>query len=387
MKPRTRGFLGVPVWLLLPVALLAVGWLGACGDDDDDDDATSVESTEEAEAEATTEPTGEETEAVAEGTVESTSPEAEGTFVAEERIDLVAVHGSSPDFIALPTLAAWDILEERNIHVEQQYVEDGATAIQAIAQGQAQIATNIAANTGVAAAEQGVNVKEVVGAQRMSWALAARPEFATLEDLQGRSIAVHSDVSFTKTVADWFAEEYGIEMDQLIIPGSEVRAQALANGEIDSTIIDIADVVRISQVSPDSFTVVTTLGESLGDLISGGTFIDADWADENPEIALEVTKAMVEGLRRLSSDRDYAVSLAQEALPEEDPQVVEDVVDQYLERELWDPNGFVTEATAQATLDFYAQFGQVDVDPATADLNKYFAIDLLNQALDALGRE
>lgn len=355
-------------FMFVGLAVLALVLFVACGDDDDDDDGNGEATTPAGEA---TTPAGAETE--------------EPTDQAE--VNLTAVHGSSPDFIAIPTLAAWDILAEEGINVKQIYVEDGPTAVQTVVRGDAQIITNVAANAGVLAIEEGANIKMLAAPQLMTWSLASTPDIETIPELDGKEIAVHSETSFTRTVAESFAREYDMSPNIIYVPGSEVRAQALANGEIDATIIDLSDIARLEQVAPGSFNILATLGETLGDILSAPMFIDSEWAEENPDIAVKVAEAVILGLRKLNDDPDYALQLAQEALPEEDPAVLETLVNQYIERGLWPPNGVMNEETANATLQFYFENDQIDVDPATADLSKYHAFDLLNQALDNVGRE
>lgn len=305
-----------------------------------------------------------------------------------ETVNLVAVHGSSVDFIAVVPLAAWDILKDRNINVQQRYLEDGPTAIQALEQGDAQIATNIGVNVGLLAVEAGATVVDVLATQRPTWALVSTPDFQTIEDLEGATIGVHGETSFTKAVADFYAQQYGLNMNQVIIPGSEVRAEALANNEIDASVIDFPDIVTLTRTyGADAFNVLATLGETLPNLIEQDIWMDREWLEQNPDTALEVEKALLEGIRKLRTDKDFAMRIAQEALPEEDPAILEQLIDEYTARDLWEPNSFLTEDNAKFTLEFFAGVGEIDVDPETVDLTTYFNFDLVNDALDEIGRE
>lgn len=342
-------------WPTLLLALVAVVLLAfaACNDDDDGDDDGNGGATE-----------------------------------APEVINLTAVHGSSVDFIAIVPLAAWAILEERGIHVEQRYLEDGTLAIQALEQGDAQIATNIGVNVGLLAVEEGASIIDVLATQRPTWALVSTPDILTIEDLEGKTIAVHGETSFTKAVADFYAQEFNLNMNQIIIPGSEVRAEALANNEIDASVIDFPDIVTLGRTyGEDSFNVLATLGETLPNLIEQDIWLDSDWAEENPDLALEVVTALLEGIRKLRTDPAFALEIITEALPEEDPDLFAELIAEYTDRNLWEPNSFLTEANAEFTVKFFFDVGEIDVDPATADLTKFFNFDLVEQALDNIGRE
>ena len=354
--------------LAMLVALILVA--GACG------------GTEAAETTAGTNTTQAATE-----TTQATAPaETTTTEAAPEPVNLTAVHGSSPDFIALVPAAAWTILAESGINVEQQYVEDATIAIQAMVQGEAQIATNIGVNVGLIAVEEGAPIVDVMATQRPTWAFVSRDEFSTIEELKGATVGVHSETSFTKALADFYDEQYDLGMTQLIVPGSEVRAEALANDQIDASVIDLPDIVRLSATYPGSFVVLETVGETLPMLIEQDIWMDRGWVEENPEVALQVVTGLVEGLRKLIDDPEFALNLATELLPDEDPASLEELITEYASRGLWDPNGILTEETAAFTVDFFAELGEIEVDPAAVDLNDYFNFELLGSALEALGR-
>jgi NitT/TauT family transport system substrate-binding protein len=321
------------------------------------------------------------------GDTGGTAAEGEGETqeeAADEPVSLVAMHGSSPDFIALVPLAAWDILAERGIEVEQRYSEDAATAVQAMTQGEIQIGTNIGVNVGVPAANAGAEIVDVIATQRPTWALAVRPEIDSFSDLEGATLAVHGEASFTRAVADWYAEREGFDYQQLIIPGSEVRAEALAQGEIDASVIDLPDVIQLSQVYPGEFEVLETIGETFPELIEQDIWFDANWVAENRDLAVEVVTGLLEGIRRLREDPEYALELASENLPEVEPAVLEETIAEYQERDIWPADGLLTEERALETLEFFFSVGELEVDPASIELEDYFDFSLLQDALAEL---
>ena len=199
-----------------------------------------------------------------------------------ETINLVAVAGSSEDFIALVATAAWEILAEEGIVVEQRFLEDASTAIQAVTRGDAQIATNIGVNVGVPAVEAGANIVDVVATQRPTWALAVASDINSFDDLDGKRLAVHGEASFTRAVSQYFSRLHGFTYEELIIPGSEVRAEALAQGQIDASVIDLPDIVQLAKTYPGKFKVLSTIGEEFPELIEQDMWFDRDWAEANP---------------------------------------------------------------------------------------------------------
>lgn len=299
---------------------------------------------------------------------------------------LQAIAGTSVDFISLVPLAAWEILEEEDgITVEQRFVEDGATAIQAMEQGEAVIGTNIGVNTGVPAVESGADIVDVVGTQRPTWALAVAPDIADFSDLEGKRIGVHGETSFTRAVAQYYAKEHGFEYDELIIPGSDVRAEALAKGRIDASVIDLPDVVQLSAEYPDSFKVLSTFGEQFPDLIEQDLWLNRTWAEENPELATKVVRAIVEANRRLTEDPAWGLEIAKENLPDVDEAILEELVNEYADREIWSTDGGITPEKALTTLQFFDQVGEIDIETPTKEtVDRYFDFSYLDDALAEL---
>lgn len=346
--------------LILGAALMVVA--SACGGGSADTSAEVTTTTSEAET--------------------TTTGGATTTTTVVEPVELVAVAGSSIDFIALVPLAAWEILAEEGIVVEQRFLEEAPTAIQAITQGDAQIGTNIGVNVGVPAVEAGAAIVDVVATQRPTWALAVAPDINSFADLEGKRIAVHGEASFTRAVSNFLAELHGFTYEELIIPGSEVRAEALAQGQIDASVIDLPDVVQLSATYPGSFKVLSTIGEEFPELIEQDLWLSRAWAEANPELATRVVQAVLEAMRRLTADHEYAVALAAEHLPDLDPAVIEELVTEYSSRDIWPADGLMTSERAFETLVFFQSVGEIDLGEITEEsVSKYFDFSYLENAL------
>lgn len=348
---------------LIAIAAVLGLVLTACGGDGDAGDTT--------EAPAGTDAPG-----------TTTGPDSSTACAVDDPVDLVAIAGSSVDFISLVPIAAWETLAEHGVNVEQRFVEDASTAIQAIQQGDAQIGTNIGVNVGVPAVDAGASIVDVVATQRPTWALAVAPGIESFDDLEGKRIAVHGEQSFTRAVSNYFADVNGYSYEELIIPGSEVRAEALAQGQIDAAVIDLPDVVQLSQTYPGSFDVLVTIGEEFPELIEQDIWLDSQWAVDNPDLATCVVEGIVGAMRELTSDTDYALDLAVETLPDFDEAVLEDLVEEYSTRDLWPADGLLTPERALSTLTFFNDVGEIDIGEVSEEsLDAYFDFTYLEQAL------
>ncbi|HVR33734.1 MAG TPA: ABC transporter substrate-binding protein [Acidimicrobiia bacterium] len=318
---------------------------------------------------------------------DTTEPAGDTTTPAPEPAVIRVIHGSTLDFIHLVALAAFDILEEEDgIIVENVFAQEAETAVQAVVQGEADVAVNLGVNVGVPAVDAGADIVDVVATQRPTWALAARPEFETMESLQDARIGVHGEASFTRAVSIFFAEEYGYTYEELIIPGSDVRAEALARGELDASVLDLPDIVLLEATFPDSFHILQTIGELFPELIEADVWFSTEWAEANPELATAFVRAIVQASRKMTADTDYALGLALEHLPEMGEDVLRRLVEEYSQRGIWPDNGLMTEERALTTLQFFQEVGEIDIEtPITSDtVNRYFDLSYLEAALQQL---
>ena len=308
------------------------------------------------------------------------------TEAPAEPIVINAIHGSGLDFIHLVGLAAFEILEEQGYTVENIFAQEAETAVQALVQGDAQVAVNLGVNVGVPAVDAGANIVDVVATQRPTWALAATPEIQTMEDLEGARIGVHGEASFTRAVSIFFAEQYGYEYEELIIPGSDVRAEAIAAGELDASVIDLPDIVLLEATFPDSFHILQTIGEQFPELIEADVWLDAEWAEANPEVATDVVGAFVQAARRMTEDTDYSLALAMEHLGDMGEDVLRRLVEEYSERGIWPQDGLINEERALTTLEFFQEVGEISIEtPVTSEtVARYFDFSYLEAALQEL---
>ena len=90
------------------------------------------------------------------------------------------------------------------------------------------------------------------GAQRM----AAR-HTGTIKDvkqLDGKRVGYHAPITVTEALVKWMAQHYKITPNWMMIPGSDVRSEALMRGQLDATPAEIGDVLNILTArSPGSF--------------------------------------------------------------------------------------------------------------------------------------
>ena len=315
---------------------------------------------------------------------ESAAPTADPVAGAK----LAVVYGS--DSIGVndwPTKVAWDNLIARNMDVDIQFVAESELAVQALIRGDVQIAHS---NPPVAinANEQDATIKAFNDYKRQSWSLASKVSIEKVEDLAGKTVAVHGETSFTKTVADLIIKEYNLQdVNVVIIPGSEVRAQALLSGQIDATVLDVQDVINVENAQPGAIKQLLSFGQRFPDLTSGRWISDSDWVDANQVVAKEVMKALIEANRQVVNDPETAIKDAVAFYSDAEPEIIEATIRAYVDNELWTLNGGVTEETALAELKFYFDGGQTTLAATPENVERAYMFELQEEVLAEIGRE
>ena len=97
----------------------------------------------------------------------------------------------------------------------------------------------------VKAVESGMNVR-IIGEQvRNEWQLVTPVLFKDPKQLDGKRVGYHAPITVTEALVKWMAQHYKIRPTWMIIPGSDVRAEALMRGQLDATPAEIGDVLNI----------------------------------------------------------------------------------------------------------------------------------------------
>lgn len=286
------------------------------------------------------------------------------------------------DFV---TKQAWDALAARGLNVEYQFVADDTLGVQAVIRGAADL-TGSTPPSIINAHEQNPKLQALIQHNTQGWSLASLPSITTVEQLAGKRIAVHSETSFTKTVADLIIKEYKLpDVEVVIIPGSEVRAQALISGQIDATILDIQDVALAAKEAPGKVNLLVSFAEIYPALTSIRFAGSKDWIDADPALMHEIVKVFVEAGRAANDDPEATVQAAIANYPDQDPEVVRAIVEAYINGGHWIVNGGMTPENGLQELQFFHDAGQTTLEPTPANVSALYRIDILDGVLKEIG--
>ena len=194
---------------------------------------------------------------------------------------------SSADLGDIPSLLAWEQLKKQGIEVTPTFFPKTDLAVQAVVAGEADIgsAAGIAV---VKAVESGMNIR-IIGEQvRNDWQLVTPVSLKDPKQLDGKRVGYHAPITVTEALVKWMAQHYKITPNWMIIPGSEVRAEALMRGQLDATPAEIGDVINILNAKPGQFHVMISYAKTFPQLIGSMYFARADYVQKNaaPSVAV-----------------------------------------------------------------------------------------------------
>jgi NitT/TauT family transport system substrate-binding protein len=291
---------------------------------------------------------------------------------------------SSADMGDIPSLLAWEQLKKQGIEVVPTFFPKTELAVQAVAAGEADIgsAAGIAV---IKAVESGMNVR-IIGEQvRNEWQLVTPVSFKDPKQLDGKRVGYHAPITVTEALVKWMAQHYKISPNWMIIPGSEVRAEALMRGQLDATPAEIGDVLNILNAKPGQFHVLISYAKTFPQLIGSMYFARADYVQKNAstvEIVLEaILKAHRDAEARPTSVKENALRL----LPETKPELVDAIAGTYKELRIWDVNGGADRPRGEASIKFFEESGLLKKDAVS--FNQAFDPGPLDKVLKKIGRK
>lgn len=291
---------------------------------------------------------------------------------------------SSADMGDVPSLLAWEQLKKQGVEVVPVFFPRTDLAVQAVVAGEADIgsAAGIAV---IKAVESGMNVR-VIGEQvRNEWQLVTPVSIKDPKQLDGKRVGYHAPITVTEALVKWMAQHYKIAPNWLIIPGSDVRAEAIMRGQLDATPAEIVDVLNILNAKPGQFHVLISYAKIFPQLIGSMYFARADYLQKESATVDSVMEALLRAHRnaeeRPPSVRENALRL----LPETKPELIDAIAASYKDLRIWDINGGAGKERGDASIKFFEDAGLLK--KGAVSFAQSFDTGPLDRVLKKIGRK
>jgi NitT/TauT family transport system substrate-binding protein len=306
----------------------------------------------------------------------SSSP-SDGAVEGSIRVALGDIEGVE----TLNLLIALERVRERGIDVELTEFAEEDLAAEAVLGGQADV--TLGAPYAVIQ-ETGAPIRIICQLQTSRFfAIVDAEAYPDWQALDGETFTVHSRGSTTEAMALLVQQEEGIEFGEIsYVSGAEVRATALLQGNVRATFLDIPAWNFVQEQAPDRFHELP-----LPDVPATDEAFVANvaWLEANPEVARVLLEETLTTWNAIIEDANFVVEERERLGLAEDlePELEEQIVPYY--EQAADEGVFATdcggEEAARADFEFYGLVGQVEGDPATLNVEDFWDLGPLQEAV------
>ena len=299
------------------------------------------------------------------------------TTASADKIKIALAETPSDELAAF--FVALDRAKANGLDYEWTAFSDEELAIQAVLSGQ----MDIGFGTPYAAMQRSkAPIRIIFQLSKLKFFPVTTKKYATLEDLDGEPILLHSRGGGTDSIANVIEDKMGITFgERSYVPGSANRVVALVSGQADATIIDLSNKNKVMRQHGDKFNVLPMFDVEASDeaLFANLDWIKANEDDVNTFVAAlaSVWADMAEDPTIISRETDPDGPIGQ--LPAEILAELDNFYTEAAAGGLYDPVGGGLKA-AQADLEWYTQAGQLEGDPSTLNIEDFWYMAPLDKA-------
>jgi NitT/TauT family transport system substrate-binding protein len=272
-----------------------------------------------------------------------------------------------PDLTTVPILAALDALRADGYDVKQVELAEPELAIEGLAQGDYAISAE-ATSPALIANQQGAPIKVIADVVGNQWAFYGSEDISSCDDLVGQPVGIFSEGAVaTAMVKYWVSQNCSEgEPEYLVIGGSDVRAQALQQGEIVATALEIGDVATLEAQTGTTMEPLVDFTDEIPDLHPQTVYANTDFLKDQAEAAQAFMDALAAEHAKINEDPAYLVGLVEKYLPESVDDTLSATAQKYVSDGLFDATA-LTESQVQATIDFFVEAGVLEEGLTAAD--------------------
>jgi NitT/TauT family transport system substrate-binding protein len=276
-----------------------------------------------------------------------------GTALAQSKGKIVFAFEVPLSIVNVPNFVAIDQLKQQGYDIQTVEFQSPETMALALQNGEVDI-VNTSAGTAFSSIDAGFKGKVFLGQSNADFVMVARKEFTTCASLDGKRVAVQSREGTTGVMAQqWFAKECPTANPNiLIVPGSENRVAGLLAGQLDASPIDSQNTAQLMQKRPGEFATIDSFSSS-SRLLASVFYASTDWLEKNKTAAADFVKAYVAAVNSGNADPASVTAGAKKLVPDMDAAILDQVVQGWISRKVWNPVGGAQPDTIKAALDFY----------------------------------
>lgn len=268
---------------------------------------------------------------------------------------------SVADFSDVPSLVAAERLRASGFPVETTFFAQPELLTQGVLRGDVDMGAG-SITTVLAAIQRGAPLRIFMAQHLNEWSVMAVRSINSCKDLAGKRFAIHSEAAISTALVRQWLKESGCEkvpINFLVVPGSEVRAQALMAGQIDAAPAELSDSVRIQMLRPNDFHRIASFSLSMPELLSNVYYSTQRTLQGRRDVLerfiAEVLKVHREARRNPTILSEAALRL----FPDADKKLTPAIAQAYASGGLYPVNGGLSGNAVGYTIDFLVSAGSL----------------------------
>lgn len=283
-------------------------------------------------------------------------------------------------------LAALDRAREKGVEIEITYFTKEELASLAVVNGDADIGVG---SPFALIQKAKAPIRFFLQLSKLRFYVIVNSEFYNdWKDLDGQEIAVHARGSGTEAVMYMMAAAHGIKFSNVsYVPGSEVRAGAMLQGNLKATVVDSINRDLLMAKAPGKFKLLDVDSQ---DATNDALYANQEFLKSNAAEVDILVEAILTTWRDIVAKPDVVSDLRAKynILPDLTSDVLAEMLPYYRDfvKEAALPLEGGNEASAKADLAFYGAAGSIEGDPASLDVNDFWDFGPVNRAISKLGK-
>jgi NitT/TauT family transport system substrate-binding protein len=280
-----------------------------------------------------------------------------------------------------PLLAAIDDLRSQGYSIETPEIADNALIVAGVAENDFQFSSGTTVAV-LIANQQGAPLSIIGDRVSNEWTLVSTAEITDCNGLNNARLAQHSEGAVsTAMVRNWIETECGAVPQELIIAGSDNRANALRAGEIDASPLELSDAISLTTgEGGEQWHILTSFSEGLPDLKPSTIYGNSDFLAASPGAAEALLTAQLKQHQMIAEDPAYLKSLVEQYVPGFNPDTIDTVTQEYVSLGLFDTAGGLTPENLAGTIQFFSDAGSIEPGLAPEQVGNFAFLEAAQAA-------
>jgi NitT/TauT family transport system substrate-binding protein len=285
------------------------------------------------------------------------------------------------DFSKGPLYKFQQDLAEQGIDVQIDVFDTTQDAFRAVVAGEADIAEGAILTAISLAQAQGGGVKVIVTHEQVpDYLLISRPDFETLQQLEGARVGISTPGDTSDTLTRLVFQREGVDVDSIDwiqVGGTGARMAGLLGNQIDAGIAHAAEGLTASQEG--GLNVLYRIADSVPDYLQSGLMTTDEFIAGNPNLTQLVVDTLIDALRWADAEKQEYIALTSEVVPDLSEEAMDAAWDIYHEIGKFSTNGGLSVEQMDNTIQIEQEVGNLtgDVPDQPTFVDRSFVEDYL----------